>query len=54
MTDSNVLAAKIQEALADVQALRPAEELAAYEQVLTDLTERLNAPDNQQFGGNAT
>lgn len=50
MTGSKTVAQRLQAALEDVEKLRPAEELATYEQVLVELTELLNAPDEQGPG----
>lgn len=50
MTDPETVAQHLQSALDHVSDLRPAEELAAYEQVLAELTELLNAPDEHGPG----
>lgn len=50
MTDTNKVAKQIQAALADIGQLRPAEERAAYEQVLAQLTDLLNTPDESGPG----
>jgi len=50
MADSDKVTEQVQAALADVAQLRPAEELAAYEQVLDQLTALLNAPDEHGPG----
>lgn len=50
MSDSETVAQRLETALKDVDELRPADELAAYEQVLAELTELLNAPDEQGPG----
>ncbi len=50
MTDTNKVAEHVRTALSDVAQLRPAEELAAYEQVLALLTELLNDSDDHGPG----
>lgn len=45
MSDFQDVAAHVQSALDNVDELRPAEELAVYEDVLAQLTELLNAPE---------
>ncbi|NWN88951.1 MAG: hypothetical protein HLX51_10525 [Micrococcaceae bacterium] len=50
MTDHTHLTAEILTKIDGVDQLRPADELAAYEQVLTELTELLNAPETQGPG----
>ncbi|GAA2029795.1 hypothetical protein GCM10009720_07080 [Yaniella flava] len=50
MTDHTNLTGDILAKLDGVDQLRPADELAAYEQVLTELTELLNAPETQGPG----
>ncbi len=50
MTDFPALPAEILQQLEGVQELSPADELAAYEQVLADLTELLNAPEERGSG----
>lgn len=51
MTDSHDIAAQVEAALTDVDDLQTAEELAIYEQVLTQLTELLDALDEHAPGG---
>lgn len=50
MTDSETLPQQLHAFLENVEELRPAEELATYEQVLAELTELLNAPDEHGPG----
>jgi hypothetical protein len=50
MTDAHNVADQVQDALAHVDELRPAEELALYEEVLTQLTDLLNAPEETAPG----
>lgn len=50
MIEPEYRAAEILEHLESVDQLRPAEELASYEQVLAQLTELLNAPEEQGPG----
>lgn len=52
MRDLQNLPAEILEQLDDVHELSPAQELATYEQVLAELTELLNAPEEYGPGGN--
>lgn len=51
MADSHTVDHQVQDALANVDELRPAEELARYEQVLTRLTDLLNTPEETSPGG---
>jgi hypothetical protein len=50
MTEQHDVPAQVEAALEHVDELRPAEELAVYEQVLVKLTELLNAPDERGPG----
>lgn len=50
MTESENVAQHLRAALENVADLRPAEELAVYEQVLGELTDLLNAPDEHGPG----
>lgn len=50
MTESDDLVMQVQTALDGVDQLRPVEELAVYEQVLAQLTEFLNAPEDHGPG----
>lgn len=50
MRDVQNLSAEVAEQLADVHELSPADELATYERLLTELTELLNAPEEHGPG----
>ena len=50
MSESHEVATQLTAALDNIDQLRPAEELAVYEQVLTQLTDLLNAPDERAPG----
>ncbi|WP_161485787.1 hypothetical protein [Enteractinococcus helveticum] len=50
MRDLQNLPAEVAAQLADVHELSPADELATYERVLTELTELLNAPEEHGPG----
>lgn len=50
MSESNDVATQLQAALDNVDHLLPAEELAVYEQVLAQLTDLLNAPEEHAPG----
>lgn len=52
MAEEYKVTEQVQAALADVTRLSPAKELASYEQVLHQLTELLNAPDEHGLGTN--
>ena len=51
LRDLQNLPGDVAEQLADVHELSPADELATYERVLTELTELLNAPEELGPGG---
>lgn len=50
MTEPEYRTAEILEELESVDQLSPAEEIATYEQVLAQLTELMNAPEEQGPG----
>lgn len=50
MSEPHDLVSQVQSALDDVDQLRPTEELAVYEQVLSQLTALLNAPEDHGPG----
>ena len=50
MAESHDVAAQLTAALDNIDQLRPAEELAVYKQVLAQLSDLLNAPEEQAPG----
>ena len=50
MFEVHDLVTQVHSALDDVDQLRPTEEIAVYEQVLSQLTELLNAPEDHGPG----